>query len=179
MTPQRLARRLGATAAVVCLGAAAVGTGAAPAGAGTAPAVKITATGVGGVKIGKTYTALRKRKLIGKIAPGCELGGPNTRSARLRAPLQGGVDFTLSSPRMVTNITVTGGATARGVGVGATIADIKAAYPKAKEDHTTEETFGVTLVKIPKSGGGKLQFAVDTTTGKVTQIGVPFIAFCE
>src|SRR5947207_2357636 len=79
----------------------------------------INATGAGGVKIGKTYRALHHKRLLGRIRHGCELGGPNTRSARLRAPLHGLVNFTLSSPRKVTDITVTGGArTARGIGIG-------------------------------------------------------------
>ncbi|MDX6621869.1 MAG: hypothetical protein QOK36_4255, partial [Gaiellales bacterium] len=29
------------------------------------------------------------------------------------------------------------------------------------------------------SGGGKLQFALDTKTKKVTAIGVPFVPFCD
>ena len=156
------------------------GTSAAPAETGSAATpAQITASGVGGVNLGMTYSQLRSANLIGKIRPGCELGGPNTRGARLKSPLKGQVNFTLTSPRKVTDITVSGGATARGVGIGATIADIKAAYPKAKVDHSTDDTFLVTLVKIPKNGGGKLVFAVDTTTKKVTLIGIPFIAFCE
>src|SRR5438132_1039820 len=121
---------------------------------------KITASGVGGVKLGKTYKVLHDKGLIGGIRHGCELGGPNTRSAKLRAPLHGSVDFTLTSPRKVTDITITGGATARGVGIGATLADIKAVFPKAKVDHSTDSTFEVTLVTVPKSEGGKITFAV-------------------
>jgi hypothetical protein len=80
---------------------------------------------------------------------------------------------------MVANITVGGGATVRGVGIGAMLADIKAAYPKAVVDHSTDETFQLTLVKIPRGAGGRLQFAIDTTTKKVSLIGIPYIAFCE
>ena len=116
---------------------------------------------------------------MGKIRRGCELGGPNTRSAPLRPPLEGQVNFTLKTPRRVTDITVRGGAKARGVGIGDTIADIKDAYPKAKVDHSTDRTFELTLVRVPKDGGGRLRFGVSTKTKKVTLIGVPFIAFCE
>lgn len=173
-------RMLGTVTAVVGVGAVAIGTAVAPAHTGSAAAAKqITPAGVGAVKLGSTYQELRYQGLVGQIRKGCELGGPNTRSARLLAPLKGSVDFTLTAPRKVTNITVRGGAKARGVGIGATIATIKGAYPKAKVDHSTDSTFGITLVKIPKAGGGKLQFAVDTKTKQVTLIGVPFIAFCE
>jgi hypothetical protein len=79
----------------------------------------------------------------------------------------------------VASITVRGGATARGVGIGGTIAEIRAAYPGAKINHRTDSTLGVTLVTVPKRAGGRLQFGVDTRTHEVTLIGVPFIPFCE
>lgn len=164
--------RLLAATAALALVAIPIATAATPA------TETITASGVGKVKLGKTYKKLRAQHVIGKINKGCELA-PNTRSAAIRAPVQGTVNFTQSSPRKVSDITVRGGATARGVGIGATIADIKAAFPKAVVDHSTDNTFLLTLVKIPKSDGGKFQFAVDVKTGKATLIGIPFIAFCE
>ena len=162
------------TAAIVALGA-----GGATAASVESAAVKITASGAGGVKLGKTYKALHDAGLIGKIRHGCELGGNNTRSARLKAPLTGQVNFTLSSPRKVTDVTIRAGAKARGVGIGDKIADIKAAFPKAKVDHSTDDTFEITLVRIPKNGGGKMVFGVSTKSKRITLIGVPFIAFCE
>jgi hypothetical protein len=180
MSTYRHGRRLGVVAAIVGVATLAIGGPVAPAHTGSASAAKkITAAGVDGVKIGKTFQDLRYKGLIGPLRKGCELGGPNTRSAKLLAPLKGSVNFTLKAPRKVTDIVVRGGATARGVGIGATIAQIKAAFPKAKVDHSTESVFQITLVKIPKSGGGRLQFAVDVKTKKVTLIGIPFIAFCE
>ncbi len=141
---------------------------------------KITSAGVGKVKVGRTFRSLRAAGLVGKLRPGCELGGPQTRSARLKAPLKGFVDLTTRQrPRKVRSISITGGATARGVGIGGTIAQIKAAYPKAKVDHGTDQTFGITLVKIPKNGGGRIHFAVDVDSKQINQIGVPVIPFCE
>jgi|SRR5215217_6877336 len=182
MNLHSLARRVGASAALLGASALVAGAGAAPADVSSAggSAPLITPKGVGQVKIGKRYETLRRRGLIGKIRPGCELGGPNTRSAKLKSPLSGSVDFTLKSPRKVANVTVfKGAATAHGVGIGATIEDIQAAYPHAKVDHGSDEVFHVTFVTIPKSDGGKFQFAVDIDTGKTTAIGVPFIATCE
>ena len=160
-----------AAALAAALGAPAVAHAATP---------KITASGVGAVKLGATYASLRADKLVGKIRRGCELGGDQTRGAPLRAPLKGSVDFTLDDPRKVTNITIRGGAKARGVGVGGTIKQIRKAYPKAKVDHSTDDTFLFTLVRIPKKGpGDRLQFAVSTESNKITEIGVPYIATCE
>jgi hypothetical protein len=142
-------------------------------------AKRIKPTRVGGVKIGMTYKEARGKGLIGHMREGCPLAGGSARAARLKAPLKGSVDFTRRKPRKIRNITVRGGAKARGVGIGATIRQIKRKFPKARVDHGTDETFGLTLVKIPRDGGGKLQFGVDTKTDKTTIIGVPFIAFCE
>ena len=144
----------------------------------TASGLKITPRGVGGVKIGATFRKIHRRHLVGRLHRGCELA-PNTRSARLLKPLRGSVDFTRKEPRRVADVLVRGGARARGVGIGATIADIQNAYPSAIIDHGTEQTFQITLVRIPKNGGGRIQFAVDLSTHQVSLIGVPFIPFCE
>jgi hypothetical protein len=162
-------------------------TSAAVAGAATAPGIarehpaakRITGAGVGQVKLGRTHSQLRAQGLVGTLGPGCELGGPDTRAAKLKAPLQGSVNYSLTSPRKVQEITIRGGAKARGVGIGATIAQIKAKFPKAKVSHATDDVFRVTLVKIPQDGGGRFHFAVDVDTGKTVVIGVPRIAFCE
>jgi hypothetical protein len=140
---------------------------------------KITKNGVGEVKLGMTFQELRDQGLVGRLRHGCELGGPNTRTARLRSPLRGDVDFTQTTPRKVTTITIRRGARARGVKVGDRIRDIKDAYPKAKVNRSTEEVFGIWLVRVPRNGGGRIRFAVDADTRKITLIGVPIIPFCE
>jgi hypothetical protein len=145
-----------------------------------AAAAVITPVRVDGVHLGDTHADLRARGKVGPIRPGCELA-PNTKSAKLKAPLRGSVNYTLSSPRKVDSITITGGARARGVGIGSTIPQIKAKFPHAKVDHSTEQVFQLTLVKTPKRphSGGRIMFGVSTQTKRTTIIGVPFIAFCE
>ena len=140
---------------------------------------KITPERVGGVKVGMTFEKARANGLVGPKRAGCPLSGRDTASARLKAPLEGSVELTVRKPRRVRSIQVRGGARARGVGIGSTIRQIKAAFPKARVERGTEETFGITLVEVPKDGGGKIDFAVDTDTKKTTLIGVPYIAFCE
>jgi hypothetical protein len=179
MSPLRPALLFAVAAAVVTAGALAIASSASPPASGAAVA-KITPVRVDGVHLGDTHADLRARGKVGPIRPGCELA-ENTRSARLLPPLKGSVNYTQSSPRRVDNIAIRGGAKARGVGIGATIAQIKAKFPHAKVIHSTEQVFEVTLVRTPKRpvSGGRITFAVSIHTHKTTIIGVPFIAFCE
>jgi len=146
--------------------------------AATAPK-RITAEGVDGVKLGMKHKKLRERGLVGRMQGGCPLGGPDTRSAKLRRPLRGIVNYTRKRPRRARDITIRGGATARGVGIGDRIRDIRDAFPKARVNRSTEDTFGLTLVRVPRDGGGPMRFGVSTETERITLIGVPYIAFCE
>jgi hypothetical protein len=178
MSPLRPALLLAVAAAAVGAGVLAIGSSASPSASGAV--AKISPVRVDGVHLGDTHADLRARDKVGPIRPGCELA-ENTRSARLRSPLRGSVNYTQSSPRRVDNISVTGGARARGVGIGATIAQIKAKFPRARVSHRTDEVFRLTLVRTPRrpNGRGRITFGVSTQTHKTTIIGVPFIAFCE
>jgi hypothetical protein len=149
------------------------------AGVALAATARVTPERVGRIHLGDKYATLHAKGLLGRSRMGCELAGPGTRAAPLRAPLRGIANLTKRAPRRVRDITVTKGAAARGVGIGATIADIKATFPTAKVDHSTDTVFRYTLVRVPKSGGGRIAFAVDTTTDEVISIGIPFIAACE
>lgn len=141
---------------------------------------RITGKGVAGVKPGMTHEQLRAAKKVGKLIPGCELAGPKEKAAKLRKPLRGFVNYSQTSPRRVETIIITGrGAHARGVQVGDKQKWIRHSFRKAKFDHSTDETFLITLVSVPKKDGGPLQFAVSTQTKRVVSIGIPHIAFCE
>jgi hypothetical protein len=139
---------------------------------------RITAKGAGKVKLGKTYKSLRRAGLIGKMRPGCELVGPRARSATLRAPLEGSVDFSRGKTRRVVHITVLGGAAARGVRVGDTQDDVLQEFPRARVDDSTQDRYGVTLVRVPKSGGGKMDFVIGSGE-RVMSINLPGVSFCE
>jgi hypothetical protein len=168
---------LAAVAALTVLGLLAAAAAGRP--AGPLPAKKVTKDGVGQVKRNMTHKELREKGLVGRLQPGCELGGGATRSARLLAPLRGQVNYTLTNPRLAKIIIVRRGATAKGVGRGDTIPQIKAKFPHARVNKQTEEVFGLWLVTVPKRDGGKFQFAVDADTERITLIGVPIITFCE
>lgn len=165
---------LAAVAALTVLGLLAAVSAAGP----QAPK-KVTKDGVGQVKRNMTHKELRAKGLVGRLKPGCPLGGGATRSARLLAPLRGQVNYSLTNPRLAKIIIVRRGATAKGVGRGDTIPEIQAKFPNARVNKQTEEVFGLWLVTVPKRDGGKFQFAVDADTERITLIGVPIITFCE
>src|SRR4051812_12431831 len=126
-TPTRL--HIVASTAVLGL---AVGVGAATADTSDTDhplAQKITRHGVGEVELGNTHKSLHRRDLVGKLRHGCNLAGPNTRAAKLKSPLKGVVDYTLRNPRRATNITLTAGGAAKGVGIGDSLRDIKHTFP--------------------------------------------------
>lgn len=179
MRTHPLARIVVIALAVAATGALAIGAVAASVDRSQPAPERITRNGVDGVKLGMTHTVLRRRGLVGRIRPGCKLGGPNTRSARLLPPLRGQVNYTLRNPRRVTDITIRGGARARGVGIGSTIRAIRRAFPRARIDRSTEDVFQLTLVRTPRRNNRRITFGVSTRTNRTTVIGVPFIAFCE
>ena len=77
MSPLRLVPLLVPT----CLAAIAAVAIASPPAARDSAAAVITPTRVDGVHLGDTHADLHSRGKVGPIGPGCEFGGPNTRSA--------------------------------------------------------------------------------------------------
>jgi hypothetical protein len=148
-----------------------------PAAATAAAPQKITPAGVGQVKLGMTFSQLRQQHLVGKLHKGnCDAAGPNASPfAKLRSPLKGIADFTKSVPHKLTDISIRGGAKARGVGVGDSLAKIKSKFPKRKIRHD----IGLIFVDIPNTANIKEQFILNQDTRKVDVIGVPFVAICE
>lgn len=156
-------------------GVAAIALG--PSAATAAAPKKITPAGVGQVKLGMTFQQLRDKHLVGKLHKGnCDAAGPNASPfAKLRSPLKGIADFTKSVPHKLTDVSIRGGAKARGVGVGDSLAKVKSKFPQRKVRHD----LGLIFVDIPKTANIKEQFILDQNTKKVTDIGVPFVAICE
>ncbi len=146
----------------------------ATAAASTAADKKITPAGVGQIKLGAPVGALQDAGLVGGLTPGCELASPPVRSAKLRAPLKGFVEVGLDNK--VKAITIRGGASARGVGVGDTLADITAKFPKRR---LIDTPFGVTRVKIPKRGGGRMDFLIRKSTGRIRSVELPRLRVCD
>jgi hypothetical protein len=172
-------RALGAAVAAAAFAVAASGAGPAAGQSATTP-LEITGRGVGAIELGATFRELREAGLVGRLREGCPLGGPGSRAARLRRPLEGGVDFTRRGTARVRAITIRGGAAeARGVAIGDTRRELRRAFPGVRFDRSTEEVFGITLATVPRRAGGRIQFGVGVGDRRVQLIGVPFIPFCE
>lgn len=147
--------------------------------AATDKPARVTSERVGEVHLGDTWRSLRDKGLVGRQQAGCELAGPGSRAAALSAPLRGAVELTRRKPRRVKSIIVDRNASARGLEIGDRRRAVRRAYPKARFDESVQDTFGITLVRVPKDGGGRLQIALDADTNRITQFGVPYIRFCE
>ncbi len=141
--------------------------------------LQITGAGVGKLKLGSKYSKVRRLGLVKRMRPGCPLGGPQTRSAALRAPLRGSVELTTKRPRRIRSITIDRGATANGVGVGSALAQIRSAFPTLKVVRGTADVFGLWLAAVPRAAGGQITFAIDVESRRTTSIGIPHIPFCE
>jgi hypothetical protein len=172
-------------AMAVALGSLCLVIGGSVAYAGTARPVKITPNGVGAIALGESYYQLRAERLVGRVGR-CSAGNPDQvgdRVATLTPPLNGSVHFGCTDTGdpvlntfKVSAIEITGGASAQGVGVGATLAQIKRVFPKEHVDHTNDvRGFTVVGVLLKRNGVPSISFAVSTTNHRVTQIGIPYL----
>jgi len=169
--------------------ATALASGSAAYGARSARPVKVTPNAVGRIHRGESYHKLRAERLVGRIG-GCSASNPDQlgdRVAMLRPPLKGSVYFVCTDTGdpvlntfKVSAIEITGGASARGVGVGATLAHIKKAFPKEEVDHTNDiNGFTVVGVLLKRTGVPSISFAVSTKSHRVTQIGIPYLVLSK
>jgi hypothetical protein len=139
----------------------------------------ITPKAVGALKLGMRFERARELGLVGKARRGCDLD-PTSRYARLSSPLKGTVDLTGDAPRRIARISIRGGATARGVGVGDPLDALEAAFPSAEVNTRRVPTFGFWFVRVRERDGGPLEFTVETTgDNEVFQIDLPRYGFCE
>jgi hypothetical protein len=140
---------------------------------------RISAAGVGRVKLGTPFARLHQDGLVGPMRKGCELD-PGSRSARLKGPLEGQVDLAKRGGRRIASvITVTGGVHARRVKIGSNRRRVRRSYPGANFRHSTDDVFGITLVNVPRGDGGRLQMGISVDTKRVVVFAVPHLAFCE
>jgi len=138
---------------------------------------EVTREGVGNLRLGMTYRDLRAAGLVGRLVEGCPVDG--VKSASLRAPLLGFAQFNAETPKRLTNVVVSRGATAHGVGRGDRLRSIRRAFSAVRVIRDFEDEFKLTLARIPPRAGGPLEFVLDVRSGRVRQIGVPSTPFCE
>lgn len=138
----------------------------------------ITPRGVGALRLGATVRTLHRKRLIGGLRPGCELD-VGQRAAPLRAPLQGWAIFT--NGRRLSSISIEGGAeTKRHIGIGATAAEARSAYPEGEWSSPSEMyPIPIGVLWLNRNSHTKLSFVVDPDTYRVESIAIPAPNICE
>ncbi len=149
------------------------------ASAAAAPLKTVDRHGVPGLRLGMTAKHLREAGKIGPLRPGCELA-PSQKIARLRPPLRGFAIFN-HRVRKLSALSFSGGVeTARGIHVGSTAADARAAYPRAEyQAPGTADPFAEGFLWVNTIEHPAMTFVVDPDSNRVETIAVHFPAFCE
>ncbi len=123
--------------------------------------------------------SLHRRGLIGRVRKGCELD-PGQRVAPLRGPFSGWAIFSEGHYRLTSIQVESGAETARGVGIGSTAREARAAYPSADWSSPREMyPLPVGLLTVVKNHHAKLSFLFDPNTYRVESILIPSPNFCE
>lgn len=134
---------------------------------------------VGELHIGDSVASLHRRRLIGRLRPGCELD-PGQRVAPLRPPLRGQAVF-FHGGRRLSLINVQAGArTARGVTTGTAVGAARRAYPKASYDPPgSVRPFAEGFIWVDDSEAPKMTFVIAPGNRRVEAIAIPSPSFCE
>jgi hypothetical protein len=145
----------------------------------SAGTVIVSPQGAGRVRLGMTAVALRKRRLVGPLSPGCELD-PGQRVARLRPPLEGFAIFSHPNTRLSSLAIRGGGETARHIRISARPSEVLDAYPYAVyRPPGSNDPFFEGFIWVNSIAHPKLTFTVGSDTRRVTEISVPHPSFCE
>jgi hypothetical protein len=142
--------------------------------------LRLTDTGVPGLRLGMRLDAIRRAGLIGALNPGCDLYSPLPFEATLRSPLGGVATFSgnTSSSKLIALEITAGAVTDRGIAIGSSAASVLRAYPGAIVQNSTEPlTFNA--IAFSRAGKSIIWFFLDRAGGHVRSFALPQPQFCE
>ncbi|MGH9023556.1 MAG: hypothetical protein ACRDV9_10730, partial [Acidimicrobiia bacterium] len=130
--------------------------------------------------IGMALEKAQSESLVTDVKPGCEAAGPGEKAAHIVAAEEG---FATFNDGVLTRISLRKGLTAEGIGLGATVDELKQAYSangyNATIDDSTLEVFGILLASVTKDGKEAYGFLVDPDTQTIEELSAPNVGFCD
>ncbi len=146
----------------------------------TAAEEKLSTSGYGALVLGMALDKAQSDGLVTNVRPGCELAGPGQVTADVPARPDAYVTF---DDGKLTNISLRDGATAEGLGVGATIDQAKQTYSgngyTVTVDETPVEVFEFISVTVKRNGAEAYEFAAEPKSKRIEQLATPHLLICD
>jgi hypothetical protein len=147
------------------------------------PALRLTADGIGPLRIGMTLEEAEATGLVGSFEPGCEVESPPPMSAPLRQ-VEGTVDAADGRVRSITvrrsnEVATDPGLVEPGDPVDEAVTAWEAAGLAVTVDKDQEDIYGVWFVQVRNGSDPAFEATANPALGTLDAISVPEVVLCE
>ncbi len=146
-------------------------------------ALRLTADGIGPLRIGMTLEEAEATGLVGSFEPGCEVESPPPMSAPLRQ-VEGTVDVADGKVRSITvrqsnEVATDPGLVEPGDPVDEAVTAWEAAGLAVTVDKDQEDIYGVWFVQVRNGSDPAFEATANPALGTLDAISVPEVVLCE
>ena len=147
------------------------------------PALRLTAEGIGPLRIGMTLEEAQATGFVGSFEPGCEVESPPPMTAQLRE-MDGTVDVAGGKVRSITvrqanEVATDPGLVEPGDPVDQAVAAWEAAGLDVAVDKDQEDTYGVWFVQVRNGSEPAFEATANPALETLDTISVPEVVLCE